>query len=53
VSAPINRQLIGATESGQALPNGRALQADWDRIIGLRAALQGVAVVALCLVLVV
>ncbi|MGH3639426.1 MAG: DUF1772 domain-containing protein [Mycobacterium sp.] len=52
VSAPINRQLIAAADAGQSLPNGRVLQAKWDRIIGARALLQGLAVAALCLVLV-
>jgi hypothetical protein len=53
VSAPINRQLTAAADTSQALPNGRALQAKWDRIIGARATLQGVAVAALCVVLMV
>ena len=51
VSAPINRQLTAAAEAGTALPNGRALQAKWDRIIDARAMLQGLAVAALCVVL--
>lgn len=51
VSAPINRQLTAAAEAGQALPNGRALQAKWDSIIDVRAALQGVAVATACVVL--
>src|SRR5690349_7613247 len=51
VSAPINRQLTAAADAGMTLPNGRALQAKWDRIIDARAALQGLAVAALCLVL--
>ena len=51
VSAPINRQLTAAAEVDRPLPNGRALQANWDRIIGARAVLQGLAVAALCLVL--
>ena len=51
VSAPINRQLTAAADAGQMLPNGRALQAKWDRIIGARAMLQGLAVAALCVVL--
>jgi hypothetical protein len=50
-SAPINRQLTAAAQGGRALPNGRALQAKWDSIIGARAALQGLAVAALCVVL--
>jgi hypothetical protein len=52
VSAPINRQLTAAADAGQALPNVRVLQAKWDSIIGARAALQGVAVAALCVALV-
>ena len=51
VSAPINRQLTAAADASRALPNGRALQAQWDRIIGARAVLQGLAVAALCVVL--
>jgi hypothetical protein len=51
VSAPINRQLIAA--SGQPVPpvNARALQHNWDRVITARATLQGLAVAALCLTL--
>jgi hypothetical protein len=52
VSAPINRQLTAAADAGEPLPNGRVLQAKWDSIIGARALLQGLAVTALCLVLV-
>lgn len=51
VSAPINRQLSAAADAGQTLPNARALQAKWDRIIGLRAILQGLALAVLCVVL--
>ena len=51
VSAPINRQLTAAADAGNTLPNGRALQAKWDRIIDARAGLQGLAVAALCVVL--
>jgi hypothetical protein len=51
VSAPINRQLTAAADAGQPLPNGRVLQAKWDRIIGARAMLQGLAVAALCVAL--
>jgi hypothetical protein len=51
VSAPINRQLTAAADAGQTLPNGRALQAKWDSIIGVRAGLQGLAVAALCVTL--
>jgi hypothetical protein len=48
VSAPINRQLTAAADTGQALPNGRVLRAKWDQIIGVRAMLQGLALAALC-----
>jgi len=48
VSAPINRQLTAAADTGQLLPSGSVLQAKWDRIIGARAMLQGLAVAALC-----
>lgn len=51
VSAPINRQLTAASDARQPLPNGRALQAKWDSIINARAVLQGLAVAALCVVL--
>jgi Domain of unknown function (DUF1772) len=53
VSASINRQLTAAAEAGQRLPNSRALQTKWDSIIGVRAGLQGLAVAALCVVLMV
>lgn len=52
VSAPINRQLTAAADTGRTLSNARALQVKWDSIIGARAALQGLAVAALCVVLV-
>jgi hypothetical protein len=51
VSAPINRQLAAAAEAGQVLPDVRVLQAHWDRIINARAALQGLALAALCFTL--
>jgi hypothetical protein len=51
VSAPINRQLTAAAESGSVPANARALQHNWDRIITARAVLQGLAVAALCLTL--
>lgn len=52
VSAPINRQLTAAADSGQVLPDVRVLQANWDRIINARAILQGLALAALCLTLI-
>lgn len=51
VSAPINRQLTAAADADRTLPNARALQAKWDQIIDTRAVLQGLAVAALCVVL--
>ncbi len=53
VSAPINRQLTAAADADQVPPNARVLQRDWDRIITARAALQGLAVAALCVMLVI
>ncbi|MDV3126613.1 DUF1772 domain-containing protein [Mycobacterium sp. 21AC1] len=53
ISAPINRQLTQAAASQQVPPNARALQSNWDGVITARAALQGLAVAALCLTLIV
>jgi hypothetical protein len=53
VSAPINRTLTAAADAGRMLSDGRALQAKWDSIIGARALLQGFALGALCVVLMV
>jgi hypothetical protein len=50
LSAPVNRQRTAAAESGRTLANGRALQAKWDSVINTRAALQGLAMAALCTV---
>lgn len=52
VSAPINRVLTSAADRGETLGDARALQAGWDRIIDLRAGLQGVALLALALTLI-
>jgi hypothetical protein len=51
VSAPINRQLTAAANAHDVPANARALQASWDRIITARATLQGLAVCALCVAL--
>jgi hypothetical protein len=51
VSAPINRQLTAAADAHTLPANARALQSDWDRIINVRAMLQGLAVGALCVAL--
>lgn len=52
ISAPINRTLTAAAEAHETLWNARVLQHDWDRIIDLRAVLQGLAVIALCISLI-
>ena len=52
VSAPINRQLTAAAQAHSVPANARVLQANWDRVINARAALQGLAVGALCLALI-
>ena len=52
VSAPVNRQLTTAAIAREIPVNARALQADWDRVINARAVLQGLAVCALCTVLI-
>ena len=51
VSAPINRQLTAAAQACDVPANARVLQANWDRVINARAALQGLAVCALCVAL--
>jgi hypothetical protein len=48
VSAPINRQLIAAADRPAPSTDARALQRNWDKVITTRAALQGLAVAALC-----
>jgi Domain of unknown function (DUF1772) len=53
VSAPINRQLTEAAEIGEVPANVRVLQHNWDRVITARAVLQGLAVAALCVTLLV
>lgn len=49
ISAPINRQLTAASRSNDVPTNARALQEDWDRVIDARAVIQGLALTALCL----
>ncbi len=53
ISAPINRQLTAAATNHQVPTNARVLQSNWDRVINARAILQGLALVALCLTLIV
>ena len=49
VSAPINRALTVAADRHETPTDARSLQHDWDRVITLRATLQGLAVAALCM----
>jgi Domain of unknown function (DUF1772) len=51
VSAPINRELTAAAGQLELTLDARALQRNWDKVITARAALQGLAVAALCLTL--
>jgi hypothetical protein len=53
VSAPVNRRLTDAATSGRVPTNARALQSSWDRVIVVRAVLQGLALTALCVTLIV
>jgi hypothetical protein len=48
VSAPINRRLTAAVDQSDPPMNVRELQHNWDRVITIRAVLQGLAVTALC-----
>ena len=48
VSAPINRRLTAAIGQSDPAINARELQHNWDRVITIRAVLQGLAVTALC-----
>lgn len=47
-SAPVNRALTAAATGGTTLPNARALQQRWDRVVPARLTLQATAVAALC-----
>jgi Domain of unknown function (DUF1772) len=51
VAAPINRQLTAAARAHVTPPNARAQQRRWDGVINVRAALQGVALVLLLVVM--
>jgi hypothetical protein len=48
ISAPINRVLTAAADRHETPADVRSLQDRWDRVIVLRAALQAVAIVGLC-----
>ncbi len=52
ISLPINKVLIAAVDAGTTPENARVLQERWDSIITLRAVLQGLALTAICVALV-
>jgi len=51
VAAPINRQLTAAARTHVTPANARALQRRWDGVINVRAALRGIALVLLLIVI--
>jgi hypothetical protein len=51
VSKPINQQLTAEADHPDLPTDARALQRNWDKVIVIRATLQGLAVAALCLTL--
>ncbi|HXY67547.1 MAG TPA: DUF1772 domain-containing protein [Mycobacterium sp.] len=53
VSKPINQQLTAGADHPDSPTDARALQRNWDKVITTRATLQGLAVAALCLTLLV
>jgi uncharacterized membrane protein len=52
VSAPVNARLTAAADAHKTPADARSLQSRWDRVIVLRATLQGVALLALGVALV-
>jgi hypothetical protein len=53
VSKPINQQLTAGADHLELPTDARALQRNWDKVITIRATLQGLAVAALCFALLV
>jgi Domain of unknown function (DUF1772) len=51
VAKPINRQLTAGADDPEPTTDARTLQRNWDKVITIRATLQGLAVAALCLTL--
>src|ERR1700749_3897982 len=49
MSKPINQQLTAGADHPDFPADARALQRNWDKVIVIRATLQGLAVAALCL----
>ena len=52
IAKPINTAQTAAATTGEIPANARALQDEWDSILGYRVGLQGVALTALCVVLI-
>ena len=51
ISAPVNKRLTAAAVQGTVPDDARSLQGTWDGVINARAALQAVALLALCLLI--
>ena len=51
VSQPINHQLTAGVDHPESPTDARQLQRNWDKVITTRATLQGLALAALCLAL--
>jgi hypothetical protein len=52
ISAPVNRTLIRAAADAEPAADARALQRRWNSVIGVRVALQGIALALLLATLV-
>jgi hypothetical protein len=51
IALPINKTLIAASYAGETPSDARTLQDRWESIINLRSVLQGLALLAFCVVL--
>ena len=51
IALPINKTLIAASYAGQTPSDARTLQDRWESIINLRSVLQGLALLAFCVVI--
>ena len=51
IALPINRTLIAASYAGETPSDARTLQDRWESIINLRSVLQGLALLAFCVVI--
>jgi hypothetical protein len=48
IAKPINTAQTAAARTGVIPADARALQDSWDRVVGIRIALQGIVIAALC-----